>query len=139
MTNNARIFNDFLKKQNLNLNFIDGDDGKTLLEINETLDGGIKVRICVIFDTDEKLIGIYAFDFIGGINPTKRSYLLDLLNEINSKYTYIKFVMNQDSIEVRSFSLFNNNFEPSVIMQMIFNVMDAIKEDYSNIMRIMWS
>lgn len=139
MTNNARIFQDYLQSQNINLNFMDSDNGDTLIDIRESLDGGIKARIGVIFDNDDKMISVLALDFIGGINPSKRNYLIDLVNEINNKYTYFKFVVKQDNIEIQSFLLLNDNFDPSVLMQVIFGMMDCIKSEYSNIMRIMWS
>lgn len=139
MTNNAQIFNDFLQNQDITLNFLDGDEGQTLIDIRESLEGGIKARIGVLFDADDRMISVYALDFIGGVNPTKRSYLIDLINEINNKYTYYKFVMKQDSIEIQSFLLLKDNFEPAILMQIILGMMDAIKEEYSNIMRIMWS
>lgn len=139
MTNNARIFQDYLHSQNINLNFIDGDNGDTLIDMRESLDGGINARIGVIFSNDDKMISVYGLDFIGGINPSKRNYLIDLVNEINNKYTYFKFIVNQDSIEIQSFLLLHDNFAPTVLMYIIFGMMDCIKDEYSNIMRVMWS
>lgn len=78
-------------------------------------------------------------DFIGGINSSKRNKILDLVNELNSGYSYYKFVVINDSIQIQSFISVDNNFEPSILMNYIFGMFDVIKDDYSTIMKAMWS
>ncbi|MDB2049848.1 hypothetical protein [Clostridium perfringens] len=138
MTENARIFNEYLKTQDINLNFLD-NNGQTIVELNEVLEGGIKARLGILFNETDSLISVIALDFIGGINSSKRNKILDLVNELNSGYSYYKFVVINDSIQIQSFISVDNNFEPSILMNYIFGMFDVIKDDYSTIMKAMWS
>lgn len=138
MTNNARIFQEYLRKQDINLEFIDGNEG-TVVDIRESLDGGIKARVGVIFHKEDTLVSIIGLDFMGSINQSKRNQLLDLVNELNNSYTYYKFVIANDSIQIQSYIAVDDNYEPSTTMRIIFGMLDIMKNEYSSIMRVMWS
>lgn len=138
MTKNARVFNEYLKTQNINLEFIDSE-GETIVEIRESLDGGIKARIGVIFNANDSLVSILGLDFMGAINHSKRNQLLDLVNELNNAYTYFKFVISNDTIQIQSFISVDDNYAPITTMRIIFGMLDIMKKEYSSIMRVMWS
>lgn len=139
LTRNAQEFRSFLQSRNINLEFMEESDGSTTLQIRETLKSGARIRILVVFNKNNSLVSIYGGDFITGINPGKKDYMYEAVNELNSKYTYLKFVMGNDSLMAQSFALFDNNFKSEVVMDMILAMLDIIEEEYPRLMRIIWS
>ena len=139
ITKNAQQFRSFLISQDINLEFIEGHNGETLVEIRESLNCGAKLRIGVIFDKEDSMVSIYGMDFIQGINPTKKNYMYEAVNDLNNKYTYYKFLLNSDTVELQAFALFNNNFSSEVIMRYIMGMINIANEEFSGLMKIIWS
>lgn len=138
-TKNAQQFKSFLEKKDIHLEFIEGNEGATLVEIREGLKSGGRLRILVIFDEDESMVSIYGGDFITGISPVKINYMYEAVNNLNIKYTYYKYVLEKDSISIQSYALFNNNFSSEVVMKMIFGMINVADSEYPSLMKIMWS
>ena len=93
LTNNAQQFKSFLLERNMDLNFID-DNGESVIEIREMLKCGAKIRLVTVFDKDDTNVKIYGFDYIQGINPVKKNYIYEALNNLNSNYTFTKYYYN---------------------------------------------
>lgn len=139
LSKNAQEFKNYLISQNINLEFIEGENEKTSVEIRETLKCGAKLRILIIFDKEDSLVGVFGLDFIQGINPTRRNYMYETINDLNDKYTYYKYVLDKDSLMVQSYQLFDNNFNSNVIMKIIFGMINVVDTEYQNLMKIIWS
>lgn len=139
LTNNAVSFRNFLNSQNINLEFIEGDNGETLVEIREGLKCGAKLRIVAIFDKEDSMVSIYGMDFVQGINPTKKNYMYETVNDLNNRYTYYKFLLDRDAVEIQAFALFNDNFNSEVVMRYIMGMIRVAEQEFSGLMRVMWS
>lgn len=139
ITKNAQEFKRFLISQDINLEFIEGDNGETIVEIREQLKSGIRLRLLVIFNREDSMVSIYGADFIQGINPIKKNYLYEAVNDLNYKYTYYKYVLEKDSISVQAFALFEDNFSSEVVMRLIMGMMATVEQEYSGLMKIIWS
>lgn len=139
LTSNAQQFRSYLQSQNINLQFNEENDGSTTVVIRETLKTGGNIRILVVFNKTDSLVSVYGGDFINGINPVKRDYVYEAINELNMKYTYLKFVFQNDSIMAQAFTLVDNNFRSEVIMDIILGMLNIIEEEYPKLMRIIWS
>ncbi|MDY4979208.1 MAG: hypothetical protein SO095_01285 [Candidatus Onthovivens sp.] len=139
LTKNAQQLRNYLMSEDIELDFMEGDDGNSLTSITQKLECGPTIKMLVMLDADDSMVRIYTRDFINGINPTKKSYIYEVLNNINTKYTYTKFVLIDDSIIIESFSMFNNNFEPSIIMDQIIGIINIAESEYVDLMKIIWS
>ena len=139
LTNNAQEFRNFLISQGINLEFKEGNDGNVLVEIRESLECGAKLRIGVVFDKEDSMVSIYGLEFIQGVNPSKKSYMYESINDLNSTYTYYKFILNRDVVEIQAFALFNDNFNSEVLMRYIMGMMNVANSEFSNLMRVIWS
>jgi len=137
VTKDAKIFKEYLIELGMNLKFIDDSDDSTILEINQNLENGINCKILVSFS--DGLISVFGVNFIGGINPVRKNDLLDLINILNEKYTYLKFVLLESGISINSFIIVNDNFNPTILMNVIKSNLEVIEEEYSNIMKVMWA
>lgn len=139
LTKNAQEFRNFLINQGINLDFVELDDGDTVVEIRESLECGVNFRMVVVFSSDDSMVGVYGLDFIQGINPMKKSYVYEAINELNSKYTYYKYIVDKEKIVLQSFALFNDNFDSNIVMKIIMGMMNLVNNDYSGLMKIIWS
>ena len=139
ITNNAQQFKSFLMSQDINLDFMEDENGNTLVEIRESLKCGTKLRVIVIFNKEDSMVSMYGIDFVQGINPTKRNYMYEAINDLNNKYTYYKFLLDKDRVEVQSFVLFDDNFSNEVIMKYIMGMINVVEQEFSGLMKIMWS
>ena len=139
LTRNAQEFRGFLINQGINLDFVELDDGDTVVEIRESLECGVNLRMVVVFSSDDSMVGVYGLDFIQGINPMKKSYVYEAINELNSKYTYYKYIVDKEKIVLQSFALFNDNFDSNIVMKIIMGMMNLVNNDYSGLMKIIWS
>lgn len=139
LTKNAQEFRSFLINQGINLDFVELDDGDTVVEIRESLECGVNFRMVVVFSSDDSMVGVYGLDFIQGINPMKKSYVYEAINELNIKYTYYKYIVDKEKIVLQSFALFNDNFDSNIVMKIIMGMMNLVNNDYSGLMKIIWS
>jgi hypothetical protein len=123
----------------MNFDFVETDEGDILLEIRQGLKSGTKVRILVCFNKDDTMVSVYGLNYVLGINPSKRSYLYETVNDLNSKYTYFKFVLDKESVNIQAFNVVENNFESNIVMTIILGMLQVMDEEYPGLMRVMWS
>lgn len=138
MTKNAKIFQDFLSQEGLECDFEDYK-GNIVVDINQSLKGGVNATVSIFFSKCDSFIGVLGFGFMGTMNQSQRSKLLDLTNKLNDYYNSFKFVITNDRIRVKSFIHVKNNFEPEILFDQILDMFDAIEDEYPNIMKVMWS
>lgn len=136
---NPDIFEDFLNEKEALFESYDLD-GKTVFKFNQKLEQGPRGRILAVFDEDDGLVSIYAYDYLSLTDDAKKDSMYKLLNNLNLKYTYVKFYMDEDNdITLSSYTLVENNFSPEVIFKMIIGVFNVLEEQYAAFMKIMWS
>lgn len=140
LTNNANSFKQLLDKNNIYADSWDGEDGAVCFQFNQKLKTGPNGRVMVIFNSEDTLVSIYALDYVTLVNTARKDYMYRLLNDLNSKYTYFKFILDNDNnIILSSFIPLENNFRPEIAMRLILGVLDALEEEYSALMKVMWA
>lgn len=138
MTKNAKLFKEYLIKNNLNLEFSD-EDNDTYIEIRETLKSGIKVRIGIVFNEDDTLISIYVIDLVTIMDISKKNLILNKINELNNHYSILKFTFEDNSIQINTFIPVKNNFKAEIIMDYLLGLYKIIENEYPVLMKIVWS
>lgn len=140
MSTNSNLFKQYLNDNNLYADSWNGEKGSVCFQFNQKLKSGPNGRIVAIFNDTNSLVSIYALDYVTLTNTTRKDYMYKLLNEINNKYTFFKFILDNDNnIILSSFIPLENNFKPEVAMRLIFGVLDTMEEEYSSLMKVMWA
>lgn len=141
MTNNASEFDRFLKNENIVVDFTDGEnDDTTYCSITQKLDCGPNIKLLVVFDKQDELVSIYTFDYITVPEKCKKDIVYKCLNDMNEKYTYFKFnVDKENTISISYFLPFKNNFNPSVVTEILIGIIQVMESEYANFMKTIWS
>lgn len=139
LTRNAQSFRSFTQSNEVNGEFLEGDNGESLVQFRQSIKGGPVMNLMVIFDSEDSLVSIYGENFVTGINPSKKVYLYELLNNLNAKYTYFKFVLSNDAIEIQAFDVIDNNYSNDTIMRILLGIIQVAEREYPIIMKTIWS
>jgi hypothetical protein len=138
---NVSIFREFLEKNNSPLKENSNEIGETSFVGRENFDNGGSINFLIIFNETGKIIDIIIAGIAEIKNPLKKETLLELVNEVNNQYRYIKVIENEGAIRMEySFpaSIGDNIFEPSIIMEFLFLMFDITKEVYPKFMKLQW-
>lgn len=138
LTKNAQSFKKYLENMDINLHFREEDDGETVVELQESLNIGSNLKIMAIFNKEDTIVSIYGVGFLTCPNESKRPKIYEMLNELNSKYTYFKFALEQNAVSIESFMLFEDNFNGAVIVKIILGMTKAIEDEYEWMMHEIW-
>lgn len=135
---NAELFKKYLDNNELTADiWEDGDD--TYFQFHQKLDSGAQGRILVILGGDS-LLSVYALDYVNLTNSERKDQLYKILNDLNGKYTYYKFYLDEkNKIYSSSFVPFENNFTPDVVMRLIVGTLNVLDEVYPLLMKIIWA
>lgn len=140
MSRDSDLFNQILNQHNIYFNTWDEDDGDVYFQFNQKLDSGPTVKILAIFNSDDTLVSIYVLDYVTLVNTARKDYMYRLLNDINNKYTYYKFTMDdKNHIILSCFIPMDNNFKPEIILNLIFGSISVMDDEYPGFMKIIWS
>lgn len=114
------------------------DDNSVVYKSNYTIAGNSIPFIIVV---DDSLFTMLQCRLIKLNNPAKRENLLYLLNQLNSNYKANKFVLTDDDDVDFSISFISTDeeFDPELIVGLTYNIMKGLEDDYSKIMRVIWS
>lgn len=140
MPKNSNLFKQFLDQNNMNVNSWDDEDGETYFQFNQKLNSGPNIKILTIFNPEDTMVSIYALDYVNLVNTTRKDYMYRLLNDLNSKYTYHKFAMdNNNNIILSCFVPVENNFIPEMILKLIIGSISIMDNEYSSFMKAIWA
>src|SRR5690606_15647315 len=137
--NHFEVYKSYLEKQQIHLEEWQGDN-YYFFGSNEQLKCGHTVRVVVGFDIKNTRAEVIILNYVNINNPSKREYIYQLLNELNGKYTFPKFFLDNEGKIMISTNLpiINNTFTPEVIDLIIFVLLEACDTEYSRFMKILW-
>ena len=138
-TKNAEIFRTYLLANGFEFDFEERDSGSTVFNLNQKLDNGVNIRVFGSFNKDNTMVSLYGLDFIPSIPPDKKGKICEVLNDLNDKYTFFKYVLSDNQIEVQVFNSFDNNFKSEIVMDLLIAIMRNVEEEYPNLMRAIWA
>lgn len=103
-----------------------------------TFGGSDKTFIIVLDDSifNEVICRIVTLD-----NSVKRDKILYLMNDLNSKYKSLKYMLDDSgNIEFAiSYISSDEAFEPEVLLRAVTILFKAVENDYSKFMRVVWA
>ncbi|MEO2077405.1 MAG: YbjN domain-containing protein [Bacillus sp. (in: firmicutes)] len=140
MGKNVDSFRRFIKEQELYMEEGKNDDGSSFFRVEQRLKNGGSVVLAVGFDLNEEIVDIYVFNIAEIRDAYKKESVLKLLNELNMDFRYSKFYLNTDgSIGSNYCMMFENNFNPSVLVRQLVLALNSADEAYPKLMKIVWS
>ncbi len=127
--NNFYAFKKFLEERDLPFMEDTLNDEKVIL-ISETTKKGFALRVFIQFTNDDRLVGLYVFNFAILLDRTDKDALLDILNELNCKYSYFKFAIDQnDEIVISNNQTYLENFSPELLFSVLLDCFLVIDEE----------
>lgn len=139
MTNNALEFKNLLEGQNYFPRFSDNPDtGDTSCLVKQDLSCGAIAEIFIDFSKNDCMVHLLNYGFIKGINPLKKQTIYEFLNELNSKYTYIKFLMRDNGIDVEIHYIVDS-YSPQTTINYLLTMIEVMNDEYENFMKLIWS
>lgn len=137
--NNFQALKDYLTEQNLR--YEDGwlDDGTAYCRILHRFKSGQDVTLLFVFNPNETMLDIYLIGLVKFDNPLKREEVLILLNGLNIKYRFYKFILNDDgTVNVRA-ALPTLNFCPEEAVGLGVSMVVDVENEYQKFMRLRWA
>jgi len=139
MTKNSQQFKELLEKNDIWVEFFD-NEGDSYCNIKQKLACGPTINLILVFDNDDRLVRLHTMGYITFNNPSRKEYVYSLLNELNNKYSYFKFVIDKENnISVAYYLPFLNNFSSDVVMQQILSTIEVMENEYAGFMKLIWA
>lgn len=135
MTNNALQFKRLMEYREVYADFQEHESGGTTCLIKQDLECGVLANFVISFSKDDTRIDIYSFDLINEISPLKKQIMYEFLNQLNLKYTFVKFVMQDNSINVSSHYILSE-YNPELTVEYITAMVNIMTEEYDNFIEL---
>lgn len=132
-------FRDFLIKESFHMEEIKEKDGVIYFKSEQTIDNGGSVTLLIVFNSDESVVDINAFNIAKINNPLKRDNFLDLINELNLDYRFPKFYETQGTVSATYSMTISPNFSPNTIFDAAVMVYQASAASFPKFMKLVWS
>ncbi len=113
-------------------------DGSSIVEAGFPIDNGPNVIMRFISTDDDNDVAIRIFELIS-VTEDKRKSVTDAINQLNDRFRYLKFVMDEDgdiSVEY-DLCMHTNNVGP-VCFEIFARAMSILDKAYPVLMRAIW-
>lgn len=114
-------------------------DGVIYFKSEQTIDNGGSVTLVIVFNSDESIVDINAFNIAKINNPLKRDNFLDLINELNLDYRFTKFYETQGTVSATYSMPISPNFSPNTIFNTAVMVYQSSAASFPKFMKLVWS
>lgn len=135
MAQNALMFEDYLKLQDISLEKQVNEDGVVYV-VRENIGAVGPVAAVVLFNNNDRIVTVICYQYLKITKPENKPEIRSLLNAINTEYTMVKFTEAADAVTVQIALPFNGNFVPELIVEMIALVLQAIEEEHPKFMEL---
>lgn len=136
----TKLIADSLEARGIQLKTVDNDNmSAVIIPANEN---GIKFEIRMISDDNNNDVNIYTDEFVS-YPENKREAGLQMINELNRRYRFIKFVMDPEdgAIHMECFiplSIGDKEL-PEAAAEMLVRIAQTISDAYPQIMKSIWT
>ena len=114
------------------------DSGKTAVTLGVTGSHGNSYNVGFYFDTNETGVAIRVYQFTA-CNDSNYARMLLACNELNNKYRWVKFVIDDDrDINIEADCVVSPSTAGTVCVEMFYHFMGIAKEAYPVLMRAQW-
>lgn len=135
MAQNASMFEDYLRSQDITLEKQVNEDGVVYV-VREIIEAVGPVAAVALFNDNDRIVTVICYQYLKIAKPENKREIRELLNAINTEYTMVKFTESADAVTVQIALPFNDNFVPELIVEMIALLLQAIKEEHPRFMEL---
>lgn len=136
---NAEKLRMYLVDKNIPHETLNDDEGNPMIRFMQTLENGPQISIYMWFTADTELLKIIILNMATIDNPLKRDSVLDLLNELNCKYRYFKFAMDDKGHIHASYDMkLKEDYDPEDVLFYVFLILPVLQDEYKNFMKLCW-
>ena len=141
MKENAKLFQQFINKNQLPLVVSDAIEGFTTFAVpGEQIIKGTNVRAVIAITNDDCYADMYIYDIANVINEdTVKARLYKLLNDLNSTYKFISFYEVNNVVSAKCCIPFNNNFDSQLVFNILSVLSGAVDDEIDTIVNTIWN
>lgn len=136
MANYKKLFIDYLESKGIK--YTDRDEH--LVTVSYSGDNIQSIKFYVAFDKDgDGMVQIYGWD-IGSFDGDKTAKGIEVCNEMNKKYRWVKFYLDADNdVCVSTDSYICEANAGSVCLNLVRRMINIVDEAYPSFMRALWA
>lgn len=118
--------------------FKEGDS--LVFTFDHNIKNGPAIRAVVNFEEETRNFCVFVVNYVTIQNPSKRDFALQLLNELNTDYSFTKFILDKEGrVSICAYLPIANNFDAELLLLMIIFVFKAAEDEYPKFMKLMWT
>ena len=134
----ARIYEALKKEENLKV-FTEENEKSSEVWLQFGIKNGGSYRIRFISTDDDNDVTVRVFGLVR-VEQEKRAALLSVINEINRKYRYFKFYMDDDGDINLQYDFMINCPDPAASAEeTVIRIYKMVDDVYPQLMRAMWA
>ena len=132
------IYNELRKDANLKV-FIDESDTSSSVWLQFGIKNGGNYRIRFISKDDDNDVAVRVFSLVE-VDESKQAKVLPIINQLNSKYRFVKFVLDSDGDINLEYDYLVRCPNPAVsAREIVIRIVKIVDEAYPELMRAMWA
>ena len=133
----AKIFEAFMAANEINISYIDEEE--TIMRVGWKLDN-TKIADYIIFDEGDEHIQIQGRDFIQ-IPENKYDIMLDVINDCNMEYRWIKFYLHKEQGEIVAMTdaIIQLDSCAEEIDELMHRMNNIVDDAYTKFMKALWA
>ncbi|RID89036.1 hypothetical protein D1953_00210 [Peribacillus asahii] len=133
---NVERFKLFLEEKNLYMEEFNPESGVTFFRVEQSLENGGDITLLIAFN--DMFVEAFATNYIKVDNPLRKERILELINDLNTEFRFVKFYLAENSINVQSTNFNGEVFSPVDAFECLIAVLRAADEAYPKFMRALW-
>lgn len=129
------------EKQGLTCPVREDDNTSTLVLLFPISDGPAK-EVHFVSSDDSNCVLVYLFRYISNTSKEKRNGLLELINEFNNEYRFIRFILDSDgdiNIEADISGRADDSCVGAEAFDIFYQIYKAANECYPKFMKYLWA
>ncbi len=140
MSESIEKFEDLLTEKDIELdNWKDEEDETKYFAFEDGIKNGPRVRVVAALQNKPEYVGtVYLFNYINIADEVNKDSFYELLNELNNDYTYVKFLLDDESnIFLRlNYPVVENYYDPETTIDFMLMILEAAKDEYPKFMKL---
>ncbi|MCM3735783.1 YbjN domain-containing protein [Bacillus cytotoxicus] len=133
---NLEQFKMYLEQQEIYMEEFNPENGVPFLRAEQSIENGGNITLIIAFY--EVFVEAFATDFIKVDNPLKKERVLELVNEMNTNFRFVKFVFEDNMVYLQATNFNGSTFVPEDAFECLVALLRAAEEAYPKFMRIIW-
>lgn len=119
--------------------FTEESESRSYVWLQFGIKNGGSYRIRFISHDDDKDVSVRVFSLVS-VDEERRSKVLPIVNKLNAKYRFVKFVLDDDGDVNVEYDYLTDCPDPAASAEeMVIRIVRMIDDSYPELMRAMWA